>query len=97
MSYWWPFEEELGFKEDHVEPLVEVKETEREILYDVFDIENAKNAMNIIKGKVEIRVTRYPSYFAHRFLLFGESDIIFMKDRRKRLIELYEKLKGTKN
>jgi HSP20 family protein len=32
MSYWWPHEEELGFKEDHVEPLVEVRETEKEII-----------------------------------------------------------------
>lgn len=32
MSYWWPSEDELGFREGHVEPLVEVKETEKEII-----------------------------------------------------------------
>ncbi|MDI6707702.1 MAG: ATP-dependent helicase [Candidatus Thermoplasmatota archaeon] len=72
-----------------------IKETYREILKDVMDIENAKKVLDAIKNK-EIKYyylkTELPSPFAHNLILLGEADIILMKDRRERLIELHEKL-----
>ncbi|MEW6069334.1 MAG: ATP-dependent helicase [Candidatus Thermoplasmatota archaeon] len=72
-----------------------VQETYREILEDVMDIENAKKVLNAIKNK-EIKYsyvkTELPSPFAHNLILLGEADIILMKDRKERLLELHEKL-----
>ncbi len=70
-----------------------IKETYREILYDVMDLENARKILEWIKsGKAKLKEisTRVPSPFAHNLILLGESDIILMQDRKKRLLELYE-------
>ncbi len=70
-----------------------IKETYREILYDVMDLENAKRVLEWMKnGKLKLREisTPVPSPFAHNLILLGESDVILMADRKKRLLELYE-------
>jgi ATP-dependent Lhr-like helicase len=73
-----------------------IKETYREILYDVMDLEHAKLVLHAIKsGKMKIKEISTPiaSPFAHSLVVLGESDIIMMRDRRKKLLELYEKMK----
>ncbi len=70
-----------------------IKETYREILYDVMDLENARKVLEWIrKGKLKLReiTTPVPSPFAHNLILLGESDVVLMQDRKKRLLELYE-------
>ncbi|MGF3585078.1 MAG: ATP-dependent helicase [Thermoplasmatota archaeon] len=70
-----------------------VRETYREILEDIMDIENTKKLIKDIKtGKISIEVvdTPVPSPFAHNLIVLGEADIVLMKDRRQRLIELHE-------
>ncbi len=70
-----------------------VKETYREILYDVMDLENAKKVIEWIRNR-KLRIkeieTPVPSPFAHNLIILGESDVILMADRKKRLLELYE-------
>ena len=69
-----------------------IKETYREILYDVMDLENAKEVLEKIK-KGEIRIKRIkrplPSPFAHGLIVLGDPDIVLMEDRKKRMLELY--------
>ena len=70
-----------------------LKETYREILYDVMDLENAKKVLEWVEnGKMKIKEisTPVPSPFAHNLILLGESDVILMADRKKRLLQLYE-------
>jgi ATP-dependent Lhr-like helicase len=70
-----------------------VVETYREILEDVMDVERAEKVLeNIKKGKIkyEFVKTEVPSPFAHNLIVLGEADIVLMKDRRERLIELHE-------
>lgn len=72
-----------------------VQETYREILEDVMDLENAKNVLEALKDfkiKLEYIKTQVPSPFAHNLIVLGEADIILMKGRKERLIELHEKL-----
>jgi ATP-dependent Lhr-like helicase len=70
-----------------------IEETYREILEDVFDIENALKVISWIKnGKVKINYikTNLPSPFAHNLIILGEADIVLMEDRKKALLELHE-------
>ncbi|MEM1575566.1 MAG: ATP-dependent helicase [Nitrososphaerota archaeon] len=70
-----------------------IEETYREILEDVFDIENALKVISWIKnGKVEINYikTNLPSPFAHNLIILGEADVVLMEDRKKALLELHE-------
>jgi len=72
-----------------------IKETYREILYDVMDLENAKKVVEgLKKGRIKVRVikTKVPSPFAHNLIVMGEPDIILMEDRKKRLIKLWEEV-----
>jgi ATP-dependent Lhr-like helicase len=72
-----------------------IEETYREILYDLMDIEKAKYIINGIRNKsitFKIITTKYPSPFSHILLTFGEADIVLMKDRRKRIMELHKKI-----
>ena len=72
-----------------------IKETYREILEDVFDIEAAKTVLEWIRKKeVKIKIieTEIPSPFSYNLILLGEADVIFMEDRKKRLIELHKRL-----
>jgi len=70
-----------------------IEETYREILEDVFDIENALKVISWIKnGKVKINYikTNLPSPFAHNLIILGEADVVLMEDRKKALLELHE-------
>ena len=72
-----------------------VKETYREILYDVFDLEHALEVQQGIRSgkfKVVIAETPVPSPFAHNLIVLGEADIIRMTDRKERLLRLYEEV-----
>jgi ATP-dependent Lhr-like helicase len=72
-----------------------LEETYREILYDLMDIEKAKYVINGLRNKsisFKIITTKYPSPFSHVLLTFGEADIVLMKDRRKRIMELHKKI-----
>ncbi|MCD6109085.1 MAG: ATP-dependent helicase, partial [Thermoplasmata archaeon] len=72
-----------------------IKETYREILEDLMDIEGTKEILQKIKDKkitYDFTRTKYPSPFAHNLILLGDADIILMKDRRQRLIELHKKI-----
>ncbi|RLF53861.1 MAG: ATP-dependent helicase, partial [Thermoplasmata archaeon] len=72
-----------------------IEETYREILEDLMDVGGAEDIIKRI-GKREIiyRVieTRVPSPFAHNLVVLGEADIVLMKDRRERLMELHERI-----
>lgn len=70
-----------------------IQETYREILEDIMDIEKTQRLIaDMKKGLVtwEILSTPVPSPFAHNLIVLGEADIVLMKDRRQRLIELHE-------
>ena len=70
-----------------------IRETYREICYDVFDIEHARtiiDALQTNKFKIEEAKTVIASPFAHNLILLGESDVLFMADRKKRLLKLHE-------
>lgn len=70
-----------------------IQETYREILEDIMDIEKTQNIIsNMKKGHItwEKTHTPIPSPFAHNLIVLGEADVVLMKDRRQRLIELHE-------
>ncbi|MBO3800862.1 MAG: ATP-dependent helicase [Thermoproteota archaeon] len=72
-----------------------LKETYREILQDVMDLKRAKLVLDWIKeGKLKIRIieTNIPSPFAHNLIILGEEDVVLMRDKKKRLLELHEKI-----
>lgn len=75
-----------------------VKETYREILNDVMDIEGAKTVqawLTIKDVKVIHITTEIPTPFAHNLIVLGEADVILMEDRRKRLLQLHEAVMRT--
>lgn len=69
-----------------------IKETYREILNEVLDINRAEEVIKMLKSR-EIKTkslqTSLPSPFAHNLIVLGEADIIFMENRKKRLLELH--------
>jgi ATP-dependent Lhr-like helicase len=68
-------------------------ETYREILMDTMDLEHARDVVEMIRqGNLNLQIveTDAPSPFAHNLIVLGEADIILMKDRRRRLLQLYE-------
>ncbi len=71
-----------------------LKETYREIMEDVMDVENAEKVLRWIeKGKVkvvEIPLQTIPSPFAHNIVLEGLSDVVLMEDKRA-LIERFHR------
>jgi len=70
-----------------------IKETYREIYYDVFDIEHARSVIDNLKTnnfKIEETNTSVASPFAHNLIILGESDVMLMEDRKKRLLKLHE-------
>ncbi len=73
-----------------------IKETYREILEDVFDVENAKKVLQWIEeGKTVfdfLPAMEIPSPFAHGTILVGISDIVMMEDRQALLKELHQKI-----
>jgi ATP-dependent Lhr-like helicase len=59
------------------------------------DIKRAKEIIEKLKnGEIEYEIiqTTNPSPFAHNLILLGDADVILMKDRRKRLAELHERI-----
>ncbi len=72
-----------------------IEETYREILEDLMDVKRADNILREIReGKIKYKVieTKIPSPFAHNLIVLGEADVVLMKDRRERLMELHEKI-----
>ncbi|MCD6164116.1 MAG: ATP-dependent helicase [Candidatus Odinarchaeota archaeon] len=73
-----------------------VKETYREILEDVFDVENAKKVLQWVKEEKTtfdfLPAMEIPSPFAHGTILVGISDIVMMEDRQALLKELHQKI-----
>jgi len=73
-----------------------IKETYREILEDVFDVENAKKILKWIEeGKTVfdfLPAMEIPSPFAHGTILVGISDIVMMEDRQALLKQLHQKI-----
>ncbi len=71
-----------------------LKETFREILEDVMDIEHAKEVLRRIEtGRikvVELPVQDTPSPFSHGIILVGLSDVVLMEDRRRILERLHK-------
>jgi len=63
-----------------------LKETYREIMEDVMDVDNAEKVLQWIeKGKVkivELPPQTVPSPFAHNIVLEGLSDVVLMEDKR---------------
>ncbi|MCD6458589.1 MAG: DEAD/DEAH box helicase [Thermoproteales archaeon] len=72
-----------------------LKETYREIMEDVMDVENAEKVLRWIeKGKVkvvEIPIQTIPSPFAYNIVLEGLSDVVLMEDKRA-LIERFHEI-----
>ncbi|KAA0018430.1 MAG: ATP-dependent helicase [Thermoplasmata archaeon] len=72
-----------------------IEETYREILEDLMDIRKAETVLKNLKdGRLNYEVieTSVPSPFAHNLIVLGEADIVLMKDRRERLMELHERI-----
>jgi len=70
-----------------------IKETYREILNEVLDITRAEEVIKMLKTKkikTKFLQTSLPSPFAHNLIILGEADIIFMENRKKRLLELHK-------
>lgn len=70
-----------------------IVETYREILSDVMDIYRAKLVQSwIIEGKIRVEVmeTEVPSPLAHNLIVLGETDVVLMEDRKRRLLQLHE-------
>ena len=64
------------------------------------DIEKTQSLIADMKeGRVtwEILNTPVPSPFAHNLIVLGEADVVLMKDRRQRLIELHEAILRKKH
>ncbi|HHH79942.1 MAG TPA: ATP-dependent helicase, partial [Thermoplasmatales archaeon] len=72
-----------------------IEETYREILEDLMDVEKAEKVLKGLKeGKIvyDVIETGSPSPFAHGLVLLGEADVVLMRDRRERLMELHERI-----
>lgn len=72
-----------------------IKETYREILKDVMDLDNAKLVLKkLAEGEFKIKtiVTPIASPFAHGLVVLGEADVILMEDRKRRLLKLYQEV-----
>jgi len=79
-----------------IEDFPVVKETYREILHEVMDLDHAREVLQRIE-KGEIRVaesdfSHLPSPFAHNVVLQGVSDLVLMEDRSALLRELHRKV-----
>ena len=73
-----------------------IRETYREIMEDVMDIENAKKVLeNISKKKWKIEVVEnleVPSPFAHNLILLGDPDVVMMESKREMLKILHRQI-----
>ncbi len=78
-----------------------LKEAYREIFEDLMDLPHAEQIIReISEGTIKYKVmeTDVPSPFSHMMITLGETDVIMMKDRRKRIRRLHrlvmQKLRG---
>ncbi|MDY6774041.1 MAG: hypothetical protein SVS85_02475, partial [Candidatus Nanohaloarchaea archaeon] len=72
-----------------------LKETYREIMEDHMDVEHAEEVMEKVREgerDVEVIETDLPSPFAHHLVLQGQSDVVRLEDKKKRLQQLHEKV-----
>ncbi|MCD6484409.1 MAG: ATP-dependent helicase, partial [Candidatus Odinarchaeota archaeon] len=73
-----------------------IKETYREILEDLMDVEHAEEVLRWIRDKkmqIEFLPGReIPSPFAHSIILVGAEDVVIMEDRDALLRELHRKV-----
>jgi len=73
-----------------------VRETLREILEDHMDIEDARTVLKLIEeGWIRVVPTppwSVPSPFAHHIIATAFQDIVLMEDKRKLLMELYNRV-----
>jgi len=72
-----------------------IKETYREIFRDLMDVERAEEIVDRFRrGETiwETIETEVPSPFAQNLIILGEPDIILMKDRKERLLEMHRAL-----
>ncbi len=73
-----------------------LKETRREILEDVMDLDNAKKVLDMIqegKIKIEFKKSSLPSPFAINLIMESRYDLIKMEDRIEFLKRIHEKIK----
>ena len=59
------------------------------------DVEKAEKVLKGLKeGKIvyDVIETGSPSPFAHGLVLLGEADVVLMRERRERLMELHERI-----
>jgi ATP-dependent Lhr-like helicase len=72
-----------------------IKETYREIFRDLMDVERAEEIVDRFRrGETtwETIETEVPSPFAQNLIILGEPDMILMKDRKERLLEMHRAL-----
>lgn len=72
-----------------------IKETYREIMEDAMDLEHAKEVIEGIKeGEIEYieKETQVASPFAHNLVIQGQSDVVMMEDKKKRLQKLHDQV-----
>ncbi len=73
-----------------------IRETYREILEDLMDIENAARVLSWIReGSVRVEIVGplpLPSPMAHHLVVRGYSDVVLMEDRRRILAMLHDKI-----
>ncbi len=83
---------------DHDFPVL--KETRREIFYDVMDLDNAKKIFKLLKSKkIKTQILHYnnPSLFAVNIVSHGLSNIVRVEDKLNYLKEIYFLIKNKKN
>jgi len=74
-----------------------LRETRREILEDVMDMENAKKVISWIKeGKIKLKVvhTKVPSPFTHKILTDSYVDLVKVQSKIEFLKRMYDKIKN---
>ncbi len=80
----------------HKQDFPMVKETYNEILYQVLDLDKAKEVLRSIdQGKISMVTSDYsetPSPFTHNVLMAGISDVIMMGDRSNLLRQYHQKV-----
>ena len=72
-----------------------LRETYREIFDDVMDLPRAEEVIKgMVSGAIGYKIieTDVPSPFSHTMMTLGETDVIMMKDRRKRIRRLHRQV-----
>lgn len=73
-----------------------LKETEREILYDLYDVERTKHVIaQVLKGIIQVQIIpqqQLPSPFTHKLLVNANADVILLEDRQSLLLNLHQQV-----